>query len=569
MTSSTALVGDTFFGLDLKKVKASFSGFRRRISKRVLLIDFDSASITMAEAQIHTGALTLEHVRRYPLPEEALERGVPAEPPKMAALIRGFCEEMDIPAHRAAVVLPHDAVYTTTVKLPSSVAPGAALDYALNPASAVQVPIQLEQMDVDLFPISLPTEQDQRSYFLTAVPRKLVDRILETLQICHFELVRLQVGIFAQLQHLATTLRELPAGAALLHLEFLRDCTQATLLCSSGPVKLSRLTAIRDFPEPPERSGEAAAFTVLNAETQIIASDSYMPLSDLDLRRLNQEIHQWIQDCQRDTPYLSIGRVVIAGVNSAHPQLASLLQDALGLPVSVSRPLATEGMGQFTTSDGPIVLQSVGRLVGTGLSLLPDSADEIPLEPLLVDPLPTVGVSVVADEPAEALEVELPARVPPAADDPLQDQKMALDSLLVDDIQAESQIAVIDMNEVPGEPQVPIFSFDLSEDDALPDHEPDELSLPLKTQTTIPEEDWMASDPETVPFSLDDLLNSYEAKTAEQQEISASQVDVQEAEVHLVDDPSLWPSVSKLNLKQPADGEKPDDESNPDKTAIS
>ena len=39
----------------------------------------------------------LDHVSRLDLPEEALDRGVPAEPAKMAALIQVFCTEKKIP----------------------------------------------------------------------------------------------------------------------------------------------------------------------------------------------------------------------------------------------------------------------------------------------------------------------------------------------------------------------------------------------------------------------------------------------------------------------------------------
>jgi hypothetical protein len=77
MTSSSALVGESFFGIDLKKIQTRWTRFRRRVSKRILLMDFDATSITLAEAQIQSEALTYSHVRRYPLPEEALERVVP------------------------------------------------------------------------------------------------------------------------------------------------------------------------------------------------------------------------------------------------------------------------------------------------------------------------------------------------------------------------------------------------------------------------------------------------------------------------------------------------------------
>ncbi|NBY59335.1 MAG: hypothetical protein EBQ52_04070, partial [Synechococcaceae bacterium LLD_019] len=348
MTSSSSFVGDTFFGIDLKQLKVRWQLFRRRASKRVLLIDFGTTSINLAEAQIQFDTINFQHVQRVKLPEDALERGVPADPAMMASLLLSYCREANIPAHRAAVVLPHSSAYTTVVKLPRSVTPDMALEYVLNPVSGVQIPVQIDQMDVDLLPLELLDKDiSSRSYFLTAVPRKLVDRVLQTLQAADLELLRLQVGLFAQMQHISLLLTELSKGSMLLYLELLRDCTLVTLMSGSGPVKLVRLTGIRDFPEPPESSLNSLPLITISAEAQIIASDAYLPLSDLDLRRLNLELKQFISECEANYQELRLERVVIAGWNSAHPLLASLLEDSLNLPVQVSHPLSSPGVGQF------------------------------------------------------------------------------------------------------------------------------------------------------------------------------------------------------------------------------
>jgi Tfp pilus assembly PilM family ATPase len=573
MTSSSALVGESFFGIDLKKIQTRWTRFRRRVSKRILLMDFDATSITLAEAQIQSEALTYSHVRRYPLPEEALERGVPAEPAKMAALIRGYCQEADIPAHRAAVVLPHDAVFTTVVQLPRSVPPAMALEHALDPASALQVPIQLDQMDVDLMPLALPSDTgDQRSYFLTAVPRKLVDRVLDTLQAADLEMVRLQVGVFAQLQHLADLLNNLASNAALLHLELLRDCTQATVLTQCGPIKLARLTAIRDFPEPPEAAEGAAAASALNAEAQIIASDAYLPISDLDLRRLNQEIRQFTEEFQAQYPPLALTGVALAGVNSAHPLLASLLQDALELPVQVSRPLATPGVGQFIP-DGPMVLQGLGRLVGLGLSLTPASAGAV-LEQQVDASSPPVVETVVE----RVLQPSLLSAEATEAGADLSELPM-LKTLQLDQVQEEDpEPEFLDAPALIGELKL---SLDSEPELQRPEQEPqpsepelEPLDAPIFSIASVeaepaagqPDPVLLAPEPpaDEVPFSLGDLLSSYQAKTSESEVPLLDEPPVVEAEpfaelepepqpelsvfdadVHLVDDPSLWPSITK------------------------
>ena len=559
MTSSASLAGDTFFGIDLKQVKTRWQRFRRRVSKRVLLIDFGTTSITLAEAQLQVDAISFDHVQRIKLPEDALERGVPAEPAKMAGLIRGYCQEANIPAHRVAVVLPHGSAYTTVVKLPRSVPPAMALDYALDPASGVQIPVQIDQMDTELTPLTLAGEAaDQRSYFLTAVPRKLVDRVLDTLQAADMELVRLQVGVFAQLQHLSAMLAELGTGSVLLHLELLRDCTLATLLCASGPIKVVRLTGIRDFPEPPEPTEGASSSGAPNAEAQIIASDVYMPLSDLDLRRLNQELAQFIGDCASQHPSLSIEAVVLAGWNSAHPLLASLLQDSLALPVQVSHPLSSLGVGQFTP-DQPMVLQGVGRLVGLGLSLMPalPAGESLPVEELLPE-----------------LDPDLQNRS--ELDQPLFDQPAVLELSAAEDFSLLHEIQIVPepaaKQDVGAElealtPEAPIFSFDDAAEEVPP--------LAEKVEV-LPEKDQPISNPsmsveDDIPFSLGDLFSSFEANSIDN---SVPSVDIipQEAAPdlelgqledgsYLADDPALWPSIAKTDAEQ--DEASPDAIDNP------
>jgi len=495
MTSSSTLAGNTFFGMDLTKIQAQWLRFRRRLSKRVLLIEFDSTSVTMAEAQIQAESVTFDHVRRYKLPEEALERGVPADPAKMAALIRGFCQEAAIPAHRAAVVLPHDGVFTTVLKLASSVPPASALEYVLDPKSAVQLPIQLDQMEVDMVPLAV--EGDQRSYFFTAVPCKLVDRVIDTLQAADLEMVRLQVGLFSQLQHLTSTLAELASSDGFLHLEMLRDCTHTTFLTHDGPIKLARLPAIRDFPELPDQAQVAASGAVLNAEAQIIASDAYLPLSDLDLRSLQKELRQFIQQCTKQYPNLHLKGVALAGVNSTHPTLASLLQDSLRMPVHVSRPLATPGVGQLTP-ESPIVIQSLGRLVGLGMSLMSASV----LAQSEHDPLETPTVQQDVPELQTSQHVEPESVIVPGGTDEAEPL------LVLSLADQEGPIQLPTSN--PALPDMPAFSFAASP----------ELDQPSEQSADQPEDAGVSAVEPTlesseVPFSLGDLLSSYEAKAAE------------------------------------------------------
>ena len=368
MTSS--LVGDTFFGIDLSRLKTIYTNFRRSISKRVLLIEFNTESLTLAEAQLQETSIDFSHVRRISLPDDALDRGLPTEPRKMGQLLKSFCQENEIPAHRAAVVIPNDAIFTTVIEIPASIEASQALDHALSPHSGVQIPIQLDHMDVDLIPLEeLNLNVDLRSYFLLAIPKKLVDRVLETLKSADLDLVQLQTGLSAQLQHIISPMNALGPEEGLLHLELNRNYTQLSLVSSSGPVRLSRLTSIRNFPDPPDDQASQDDLHK-DAAVALIAGDSYLPLTELDLRRLVKEVQTFIVNSESYYPHLAISEVYVSGLNSAHPALVDLLKQMLDLKVHLVRPLLTPGVAQFSL-EAPLVLADVGRLIGLGLSLLP------------------------------------------------------------------------------------------------------------------------------------------------------------------------------------------------------
>ena len=48
----TPSANDTFFGLDISDTKKSFFSFRRKISKRYLLLEFGIDSLTYGEATV-------------------------------------------------------------------------------------------------------------------------------------------------------------------------------------------------------------------------------------------------------------------------------------------------------------------------------------------------------------------------------------------------------------------------------------------------------------------------------------------------------------------------------------
>jgi hypothetical protein len=336
-------------------------------------------------------------------------------------------------------------------------------------------------------------------------------------------------------------------------------------LSSSGPLRLARLTSIRDFPDPPENESAAASDLFLNAEAQIVNSDSYLPLSELDLRRLTQDARQFLADCSQQFPDISPSSIVLSGVNSAHPCIASLLEDALQIPVYLSRPLATQGVGLFSP-DAPLVLQSLGRVVGLGLSFLPPAqtlSDES-VDEAFTSRLPKISLPQDREMPVD--DVQGPWADPPisvgepkesSADDPSAEMasevelKVSARTLILGSSdQGENFVpsSVEDSGNSSvdfGQSVEPIFSFGSDRNEAsfiqaLP-------ATPLNEQekAVYPEENQ-----DEVPFSMDDLLNSFTTKDTALEEVISEDVEVvpqlqDEEKIYLVDDPALWPSISK------------------------
>jgi len=375
--TATPLVGSTFFGLDISQLAIRLLSIRRRISKRVLVLEFGSDVLLLAEATLTQSGVQLSHVSSFVLPPEALDRGIPAEPLKMAQFIQDFCTEKKIPAHRAAVVLPPELAFQRVLDLPAFLTTDEARDYVLNPVNGIQIPFPLMQTDFDLCPVSMPQKQprsgDQRSYMLTAIPEVLVDPIVEMLQAADLELQSLELGSHSQLRIHAADLITLDPQQVDLVLELLPECSNLMLVSCSGLLSSERLAAIRNLPdldlEPDQLS--AAIESGFLAEDLLLKDEGYLPLSELDLRVLVYDLQASLERFQHTLPNAVIQRVILTGVNSAHPRLAELMGEMLGLPVALACTSAIQGLAGLSL-DGLLLRSGLDRLIGLALGLLPD-----------------------------------------------------------------------------------------------------------------------------------------------------------------------------------------------------
>ena len=406
MTASPQ-VGNTFFGLDVSQLGTQLMSVRRRLSKRLLLLEFSSSGLHYAEAAPSLDGIRFSHISRVPLPEEALDRGVPSDPAMMASLVKSLCQEKGIPAHRAAVVLSPDVAYQRIVELPSNLTVEKARLYIRDPANAVPLPFPLEQTDFDLYPLPRQQRHHLQSYLLVAIPQTLIDRLISLLDNAGFELQALELGPFSLLRFLADELIGLRESELHLVLELLPDCSQLCVVSSSGPIRFDRLSAIRDFPDPEldDEQLKEALEAGLSAEEMTLKDERYLPISELDLRAVLRDVKAVLSELTVTVESAVVRGLSLSGVNSAHPLIKDLFQDELGCDVKLVNPVLMPRVAGFSPDD-LLVQASLARLIGLGLGFLPREqllSCQLPeISPqLTVAPLPSLSVDSTNDVQAE------------------------------------------------------------------------------------------------------------------------------------------------------------------------
>ena len=381
MTSSD-LIGTSFFGLDLSQLLRRILSLRRRVSQQQLLLEFDQGLLRYAVGRVRDGQLRLNSLGRMELPDEALERGVPTDPKRMASFIRQLCQEHNIAVNQVSVAFPLEAAFVRVVDLPVELSQEQARQQVLDPELGPQLPLPLVQTDFDLAPAALPLCRDGdrlfRRYLLVAIPSDFTTRVVNTMELAELNLQRLELSSLALLRLQAAQLLQLRQGEFSVLLELQTGCTLAWIVAGSGPVAYRRMVSIRDFPEPelsPEQSALALSES-LCAEEITVHDPSYLALSELDLRLLINEVREWMAVFAEDVPDLSWSQCWTTGVNSAHPLLEDMLSEALQIPCQRVRPLETEGLAEVGCTR--LLIQSgLGRLVGLASGFMPSDSVQL------------------------------------------------------------------------------------------------------------------------------------------------------------------------------------------------
>lgn len=444
--TSTSLVGQKFFGLDISGISKFFAAISRRMSRSTLLIEFGPQMIQLAEAVPQFNGLRLRHITRIALPEGALDRSIPVEPAAMARLIQEICEEKRIQTHRVSIVLPPEIAFQRVISLQRDFDADAARELLLNPASGIQIPFPIARTDFEVIPLQVPSttrvDNEQRRFLLTAVPSTMVDQLMSTLELADLELQSLELGGLSSMRCIHRELDALSESCGCLVLEFLTEATLGVLVDCSGPIATERLASIREFPRF-ELSSEQLEKVLSRSQSfdeLSVENERYLPISEMDLRSLYVDLDSMMADFKERFPDVHIRSIWLMGEGSAFPELSHLIQKQLSLPVFRCSPLLSDHLSDWSFDD-PVLHASLNRLVGLGLGLLAyDSTDQnsaettssklhVESELLSADlePISSSGSVPVSGEPLTAslgidggqlLPIEVEIEQPIAEDDP-------------------------------------------------------------------------------------------------------------------------------------------------------
>ena len=268
--------------LSLDNIKIKIKNFVKKISGNYLCIEFGYDYIQIAEAFYSNNSIGYKNVLKKELPTEAVEKGIPTDTEVMGQLIKNILDEENINLKRTAITLSPESIYSRLIEIPNTVPENRVVKYLLDPSSLIQIPISLEQTDFNIFKTSyqLSSTNENTTYFFIAVPKTSINNLIKTCENANLELFYVESGSnsILRLINLKAIKAEHKKDNFFILLELLSNCTQLTLADEFGPIYTSRLTSIRDYSISE------------NNEISSESKDKYLPISNLDLKKLINEV---------------------------------------------------------------------------------------------------------------------------------------------------------------------------------------------------------------------------------------------------------------------------------------
>ena len=236
----------------IEDIKEIFSEIFRKISSKVILLEIGNDFINIALAKSKKNKLHIKKVLRQNLPSEALDKSIPTDPKSFGEFLNQIIIDNKINTNRVAVCLPSDTCYTRLINIPEEVKEEDSKSYLENPNSGIQIPISLENSDFEINLSDLPKKEIKNkiynNYFLTSLPKKNVDIILDSIKNANLEICSLQMSHMCIANLIKTEINKLDKNELIISIDLLDEFTQFVIFDRSGPLLIKRLASIRNYP---------------------------------------------------------------------------------------------------------------------------------------------------------------------------------------------------------------------------------------------------------------------------------------------------------------------------------
>ena len=183
----------------LEDIKELFAETFKKISSKIILIEIGNNFLNIGLAKSQKNKLFIKKILKQALPEEALEtESIPTDPISFGSFLKEIIYENKINTNRVALSLPSDACYTRLIEIPEHIKEKDSMSFMQNPDSGIQIPISLENSDFDINLTNLPKKvlenKKLNKYFLTSLPKKNVDIIIESIKNANLEICAIQMS---------------------------------------------------------------------------------------------------------------------------------------------------------------------------------------------------------------------------------------------------------------------------------------------------------------------------------------------------------------------------------------
>ena len=359
----------------ISDIKELFSDILKKISSKIILLEIGNEFLNIGLAKYQGNKLYIKKIFREELPKDALDKSIPSDPVNFGIFLSKILELNKINTNRIALTLSSDACYTRLLEIPEDITEEDAADFIKNPKSDIQIPISLNNSDYEIRLTNLPKKERRKGnfnqYFLTSIPKKNIDIVLDSIKKANLEICSVQMSHMCIANLLRTEIEKLNDNQLIISVDLLDEFTQIIIFDSSGPILIKRLASIRNYPSIEDLKIINKNKTGLdNKSKETNNNKNYHALSKLDLKILLREVSETFNEFLTKYELKKEGKIFLTGRNSQHENLVELIGENLNIDVSLISPINYPCLREFAYNPDELNQFSMSRIIGLGLTLI-------------------------------------------------------------------------------------------------------------------------------------------------------------------------------------------------------